>query len=381
MRGFELYLVIHIILTICFIGAYYSSGFSHEKKKCEEMQYIARKYRRIAIFLLLIGYVIYIIFATFRPINYEVGGRDALQYKRIFESAYQYSFFEFNFLRKEEIGYNLITWTIRRFTNNFCWVLFIMHTIAYYSLAKSYKYIYVRKNGFILCLYTFLIIGWLFSTFNTLRFGVALSLATLFFVNLEREEYKKAILIIVLCLLFHTAAIVLVFPLALCVLKTKYGIRDNKKFIPLVILGIGIELLIIPRLSTIISLGVYGEYDSSGGIAIGTFMIIIFTIILIAFKNYQNGKNFMLSNNFLILLCALFCIPIQMQYSVAYRMVVIFMPSLYKSLLELSTFYRISKKTNFYCIIVVAITFVYFIYRAFSLYTVDFISDGLFSYY
>ena len=59
MRGFEVYLVIHIILTICFIGAYYSSGFSHEKKKCEEMQYIARKYRRIAIFLLLIGYVIY----------------------------------------------------------------------------------------------------------------------------------------------------------------------------------------------------------------------------------------------------------------------------------------------------------------------------------
>lgn len=374
MDGLWIYFIVHMIIVICFRCAYNMSRLNYYNDDYK------RKYSKSAILMILIGYIIYILFAVGREIKYGVGGIDAYHYKNAFEFANSYSLTEFIFAKKEEISYKIIVWSIRQISNDFRWVLFICHTIVYFCYAYFFKHIRTRNNGILCWIGTFLICGELFTMFCTLRTGVAVAISAVIFIMIEKKAYKKGIFLLIIAISFHISTVILLIPLILCWIRQKYMIMDSKRFIPLILAGAATEIALMPVLSTLISSSVYAVYDNSSGIAIGTYTVIGFTIILMVLKNRQMQEESFINDNLLMLMCALLVAPVQSWYSIAYRMVLVFMPLLYKNLIELSDKYKIGRETKLYNVMICGYSVIYFVYRVYTLYTTDFISNGLIPY-
>ena len=87
-----------------------------------------------------------------------------------------------------------------------------------------------------------------------------------------------------------------------------------------------------------------------------------------------------LDENTTILLCALYCLPIQLNYSIAYRMVVLFLPILYENIFELSFNRKLTLDANAVNVPIMFFAVFYFLYKCVKLYTFDFIGAGLYPY-
>lgn len=375
VEGFGNYLAIHLFISLIFILSH-----SRTTKAVGQENSSNFHYSRLSIFLLFIGYIAYITFSVFRKIEFGCGGVDAYSYKRIFESAVGQSFWSFNSSRKEEILYNFITWTISRFTSDFKIVLFFMHSISYICFARSYKYIVFKNNRITNFLYTFVILGWLFTMFNTIRFGVALSLSLLVYSNVINGKYKPAIIELIITCMIHTSAVILFPPLLLCTYYKHNNKTKRFRSIIIVILAMIAEIVLIPLLSGIMQSSSYRFYGATNGIATGTYFVLIVSIILMMISG-RSKNDYLLNHNFVFLICALLCIPIQIKYSIAYRMVILFMPIIYKNFVDLTYSYKIENRNSMFikaAIYLFAIS--YFLYRAYTLYTVDFVGDGLYPY-
>ena len=384
LNGVEYYFLVHITISIVFFIAHSFTYKEHNEQGKKEINII---YSKTSIFALIIGYIIYIIFAVFRRIDHGYGGIDAISYKQIFESSINLSFGEFNAIRKEELLYNFITWLIGNFTNDFKYVLLVMHSISYICFAVTYKYISFKENKLINSLYTFVIIGWLFTMFNTLRFGVALSLAMLAYIKLTNNKNQAAIFYLIIACLFHTSSVILLPPFLLCIYYKHTGTTSKSRTSIIAIICIIVEIVLMPVVSRLLLNTAYNSYGATNGIALGTFIIVVISIIITILRA-ETVKSAIINDNFVFLICSLLCIPIQLRYSVAYRMVIMFMPIIYKNLIDLiysesvidENSVQAQKRLFYLDSIILLFSFIYLIYRAYTLYTVDFVGDGLYPY-
>ena len=71
LDGIELYLAVHIFICMVFTIAH---SFTYEKNEAQELTKNDIRYSKVSIFVLIIGYIVYIVFAVFRKIEMDMVG-------------------------------------------------------------------------------------------------------------------------------------------------------------------------------------------------------------------------------------------------------------------------------------------------------------------
>lgn len=353
------FIVINAIITILLRRYSYNV-----KKKDDRKRYI------YSFFFLIAGYVIYIMFTVFRTIKIGVGGVDSIAYKTIFLSAYNRRYLDFLLSTKEEFGFKTIIWIIRLFTDDYRYVLLLFHTIAYIGMCYFIKNINNDRETLLVYIFTFLNCSYLLYMINILRSGLVVILCADVIILLLKKDYIKAIFLLFFCITIHISAVILI-PVVVWLLIKKYCKHaDINRFIVLVIIMEEIALILLKR---IIGSSAYYIYTNSEGISLRTYIIALLIILIISWQKKEN-TNIESEND--ILKFIFICIPIQMQYSIAYRMTIIFSPLLYLCMYKLFENNKIFKGLRFKAKSILAWSFVlfYFLYKCYSIFYIEFVN-------
>lgn len=383
MDGLIVYLLVHLLITSCAylctanvklkilrVGVYEDSLW--KRFVC----YFAEPKRRMAA-LFGIAYAAYVTVAVFRKIDAGVGGVDAFDYKRLFAFA-TCSFAEYQALCQQELLYLGFVWLLRRVFTDFRIVLWVVHSAAlvcffYYAVNRPSK-----KGGVVDFLCLFLTFGFLFNMFNLLRSILAMSFVLVFLVQMEKERYKTAPLWLLIAMGIHTAAVIMV-PVYFAVVFLK-KIRTERiwQLLLWIVAGLLFEAVVMKFAAPIISAsGKYSFYGNSQGISIGTYMIVLAMTAAIWLRDRAVCRTAGVQIGCWIVCLAWMCLPIQSYFSIAYRMVILFMPVIYQMIPPVLEAYRKKTLLNF------GVKFVLLAYvclRLYLLYVAEFTADGLYPY-
>lgn len=371
MKDYVPYLTVHLLVAVCYSINY---GKSH-KDKTEKESIISGRV------VLVLGYLIYILFSVYRLIDYHTGGYDAIAYKSIFEYAKEYTLLEYIRLRKEEILYTSFAWGLRQVTSDFRWLLFIMHSVIYWCIGKYFAESHYRIKNPLKLVYIFLVSSFLFSSFNTMRFAVALSISLLFYNKILSKDYKRSVFLLCIAIGFHNACFILIPVLLLSIYRDKKNICSVYGLIVAVITIFVLELIVVYGAKSIISNSSYSSYDSSKGIAVFAYLAFTIVLVLMCISKYEYlDDDKQLNTNYIFIICAVFCIPIQLQYSVAYRMVTLFLPCLYGNICGISESKKFKLYNSAVNLPIQVFANFYLIYKCIDVYTNDFMAGGLYPY-
>lgn len=329
--------------------------------------------RSISNIFLICGYIVYIFIAVFRVIEIGTGGYDAIAYKKIFLSA-NTDLFTFFIAHKEEVGFKLILWIVRQFTDDYKVILWIFHSIAYVSCAYIIYNIKAKKETLSIWVTTFLICTYLFYSFNILRSGIVILIGTNVLILLMKENYRVAIFLTIFSISIHVSTIILLPVIAFFwINKNIDKIRMNYA-IRFIIFTILAELIVLKFIQKFIINSAYRVYSNKEGISLRTYVIVIVVIYFMWRQNKRVFHDKLLHKQEIVLLFTLCCIPIQTHYSIAYRMVLIFMPMLYICMYNIFIKNRFLKefKVYFSSLFVWGLVGLYFLYRCYSIFYIEF---------
>lgn len=373
-EGIIPYLIIHCILTL---GMKIACDYSYPSWEGNSK----RRFNSTSKFVLTVLFIIYIIFSAYREIDAGIGGIDAPFYKAEFEQMPNLSLLSYIASSREEAAYTLLIWVVRRFTCDFKYVLIIVHSIVFVCFTIFIKNTYQKEHDIKNILYIFVQLGTLFTMFCLIRQGIAIGLCLIYFNKIEQKEYKNAAIFLVLAILFHNSAIILIPSLYLSWYMSRNKIVNVKSFIPIILFLMVGEYCLTGLMIKIFSNTAYSVYDNSAGIALGTYLIIIICLAFTVLLNRKSEQSFSIDCYQLILMTSLLCIPIQLVYSIAYRMVLIYIPVVYVVLNNATHNYNLKlkdDKVSHFLLIILA--YAYYIYRGFTIYSSDLPSAGLETY-
>lgn len=318
-EGYFIIICLHVFISFCLF-----------KASIKEM---TSKNKLLTRAFVLFAYFVYIFISTFRLINTDYTNGDAYSYKWIFDNA-NMSYRNFLVFRREEFGYKTIVWIVRNFTDDYKVMLFIFHTFIYWCTVYFVKKMKPKKqvNVIVYFLCIFLVVGNLFHAFNLLRSSIAVSCSYVLIISLQEQKIKKAWLFFILGMLFHNSMIIMSLPIvAYMVVLHKYN-RSNR----MIIVGciVIVEFVCMTFLSNYM-FAIYSIYNNSQGLAIGAYVAILFLLYYFMKKGNTLNDDERIAN--MILEFSLCCVPINFFYSIAYRMVLLFMPLVYSSIMKLTS--------------------------------------------
>ncbi|WP_017401298.1 EpsG family protein [Acinetobacter radioresistens] len=218
-----------------------------------------------------------ILFASFR--NYRVG-TDTGNYVKNFISQLNYQYFNFN--DNVEIGYQLIEYSLLRFTHNYFWLLFVTSFIVVFC------YLYVFKKyskDYISSVFIFITLGTYTFFFNGLRQGIAMAIFALAIPYLVKRKFSKYFLICILASFFHSSALLM--------LPFYFLVNLNIRILYKITLAFLSSLLLSKFLITYIATTNqrYESYsqtsENSGGLITLAFYVVVFIIMYISSYLYK----------------------------------------------------------------------------------------------
>ncbi len=353
-------LLVHILVTFCFRTAYVISRNNTIDYHLE--------YNKKSKLILLAGALVYSFFSATRIILPDgTGGIDAYTYQTMFYSARYYtSLIDFFSSSRMEPLYKVLCYIFCKLFNDFRVFLFVVYFISYICYAYFFKYIYIKREGIISWLGTFVIVAYLFQMFNTLRHGIAISFSMVFFILLEKKRFFLSLLFLAVSSMFHYSALILICPYILyCIFYRNDTIYNNWKnyllmcFIS-VLLGVSMAFVFKYILSTNDS---YSNSYLSGQFRFMTYFVFIFPLILILINKNKLGNRFF--PNIIVLTSIICIIPINVVSYMAYRMLLIYHPVLNRSLLmTTSELYQTNvMKTKIKELVPLMFALVYFLYQ------------------
>lgn len=314
MNGYYIILIIHALMAYLLL---YSAKSNNKGKY----------YNRNA--SIVGAYVMYVFASTFRTIEeyYDMGGGDAIYYKLQFQGATSPLVFFIKSYR-EEIGYKFIVWCIRQITPDYRWFLFLIHSIVFFSTVYFILNIRFRQYKIIEYIGVFLILGNLFQMYNLMRSCIVISFAGVFFVLLEKKRDFFAFIIMIVSLLLHTSAVILFLVYFVYKFKLDKRLSWAGKIVMLFLISL-LEFVFLMYFSKHIP-AKYSTYNNNQGIALGIYVTVVILLFII-WKCCVDS--FKLESMFLML--ALACLPANIYYSIAYRMTILFLPLLFKMMIEI----------------------------------------------
>lgn len=274
--------------------------------------------------LVFLAYLIYIVFAVSKSVEFGVGANDAYAYYLNFTRAdctLKYFMTEVTIC---EPGYSFVVWIVRKVTSDYRFMLWIWHTLTFILMVGFYKKVYLKTN-YLFPVFVGLIL--LMSQFNTLRMSISIAIALYSLFAMYKKNWIKTAIIILCATSIHLSALIMV-PVFMVVFIVSN--RNNyKKSLLFALIGLGIILTIamfgiINRFALGTAKSVYvGQSSIAWGM---DFAIIVFSVL--GFVKMKQLKQLSKFNEILILALpvGLICIPLQFNISVMYRMLLFFGP-------------------------------------------------------
>ena len=261
--------------------------------------------------------------------------------------------------------------------------LVVVHGIMFLCVAEFYRACrFERENVFtILC--TFLICGELFYLFCIMRNSLALAFGLWLFALLNEKKYGLALLPLVLAVGMHLAAVILIPVYVFVLLMDKLQAGTVKKTALWLGAVLAAECIALPIFNYLIRNTRYVHY-LGGGISWGTFAVLL--VLTVSFFLLYRGQLPSHDDRFELwaVLCAWICLPIQMNYSIFYRSLLMFSPMFYRVIPSVYDRYRAMDAGSPFKKLIrwggIAALAGYVLIRVYKMYTGDFISYGLYPY-
>ena len=317
------YLVILILLSLTI---FFVKKFFVTKNVTLDSLPTSFKYNYIGKIWLFIIYIIYTFFTVFRVIDVGIGGIDAYVYKLYFLGA-KTSWIEAIEYQNYEVGYATIIWLFRLLTDDYRFVLFFLYTFMFIVLVVFVRYITFNMYTF---LSIFLLLALIINSFNTLRVIIAVFIGMVVYIQLFKSKYLNSILLSIVAISIHISALIL-FP----IISVHFIInkRKNISFKKLIFYVCSLSIITVVLMwlaKPIIMNSNYHIYNNEGGIALQTYIMILILFLLSVLK-YKQMVNINKFNKTLITILpiGLIILPLQMEYSILYRMVLYFLPIIY----------------------------------------------------
>lgn len=225
--------------------------------------------------------------------NYAVG-TDTINYVSFFNyfgsSVNDINFFDLVGMihARFEYGYILLNKTVFYFTNNPRWLLVICALISYYILFLFIKNLSIDSY---LSITMFVCLGYMASTMNTMRQGIATAFVMLAYISLLKRRSSVLCIVFIICaFLFHKTA--LVFLVVIIFKNWKY----TKKNVVILMISSLIIAAIYGKFENIINQVNYTDYANSNitsgylGIILN-IMLLIYFLIVGHIANEQSNSN------------------------------------------------------------------------------------------
>lgn len=335
-----------------------------------------KKYSIIGIFFLFISYIIFILFSAFRVIDIGLGGIDALAYKNIFHNVSGNIIESLNY-QFYEPGYATIIWFAKTLSDNYSFALTIIYSIMFLFLIRIIKEISWSKYTPISI---FLLLTLWLSSFNTVRTILAIFIATSVYIFLSKREYKRALLLTIFAISIHVSSVILIpiiFIVYMIDKKSKFSIL---KLISMIIILTLIFLFSIAIIENLIEGTRYEAYLYNEVIILawGTYLISFISFIFSLIKYKELIKLNQINKVLVIVLpISLSLIIVQINFPIAYRMVLFFIPILYIIIPDIIRSYKIKTTKDFIYFPIKIGLFLYLIYRLYIYFTLEIISVGI----
>ena len=263
--------------------------------------------------------------ATFRDVVYNQQ-LDAYAYYEIFNWSKDITLLEYFRVSTVEPGYSLIAWLIGNIIGSYTVFLAIVHIFIYCTHCYFINKLPMIKGTIlpvsIICLE-------LFSGFYLQRNIIAVSFALILWVKIYEHKYIAAIGVLMCAVLVHYSAIIL-FPVLIHIwLSKKNGVKKYKIVLLEMLFIIFLVLFGRPFFNMFSENDKYYIYGNTGSVAIATdvFAIIIMMIFLQKIKIMDKKKPFIVILG-ISLFSILLIIPLQLQFSIMYRMILFFLPAM-----------------------------------------------------
>lgn len=241
---------------------------------------------KISLIIYIIMYLVLIFIACTRTIAEGIGGTDAIEYIKQFQTA---EFVKFDFLKilmlegKEPIFYNMF-YIVRLLTTDYHWVFFIIYSViicAYVYFWNENLKDYKKWAIIILTILPFI------NSFNVIRNSMAVAVGLFALTALKKDKKVLFFVLAVTSTLIHYTGIVLI--LFYVYNRVINYIIANKKFHPKIkphwIVGalIPFELILIPIIKQYLSKTGYSSYLDLEFSLLGYLPFAIMMILTIVF--------------------------------------------------------------------------------------------------
>ena len=344
------------------------------------------RYNRKAKLVLLLAGLLYTAFAAARMISHDgLGGNDSLIYKMFFEEA-DCSLAEFFTVRTEAVSeplYRVLVWAVRQITAEYRVFLVVIHGFLFLSVVNFCRFCRFSQKNILSAACIFLICGELFYVFCIVRHSLALACGLWVFALLNEKKYGLALIPLVISFGMHLAAIILIPVYVFVLLMEKLKAFTLKKTVLWLAAVLAAECIALPVFNWLIRNTRYVHY-LGGGLSLGTFAVLL--VLTVSFFLLWRGKQPSYDRHFelWVVLCAWICLPLQLNYSIFYRSLLMFSPMFYRVIPTVAErYYAMEDGTLLKKLIRwggIALLAGYVVIRMVKMYTGDFISYGLYPY-
>jgi hypothetical protein len=326
-------------------------------------------YRYMFVF---VAYVVYILFAVFKKIDYNFGAKDAYYYMQYFADIPRSFILYMTQITTFELGYSAVTWLFRQFTADYRIMLWFWHTLTFCLTVKFLRKIDLKKYAF---LPVFLILFTLVSQFNTLRMSVSIAIALMALPALNEEKWIKSFLIIIIAASMQISAAILI-PVWIVVFIIKHRDYPVRLIILFTLLGLAATVFLMGYVLAFMAGTAKGVYLGESSLAIGTYCAVLVIFVLCVIKYREMVRLNPLNQIFIIMLPICFlCVPLQLKAAIMYRLTLYFVPVMMALIPSLCQCYN-TRKHSAVGAAVVCILYAYAFYRAYSFFTEEIISVG-----
>ncbi|WP_170169110.1 EpsG family protein [Mesobacillus subterraneus] len=330
-------------------------------------------YNILGNYILFQSYLVFILFTVFRLIDEGYGGIDAMAYKLYFIGSEGTWIESLNF-QNYEFGYATMIWLVRNFTDDYKVVLFLIYTALFLMLVKYAKYM-TRNISTLFSL--FLLLALIINSFNTTRVIIAVFIGLMVYILIYKEKYVKAVILSLFALSIHISSVILLPMIAISMMLRKK--MSFTRLIIWVLLTTILAFISINVVETIIGNGKYYVYiNYKEGIALQTYLI-IFIVFLLSVYKYRELIEINSFNKTLITILplAFVIIPLQLKYSILYRMLLYFLPIVYTLIPSLLKAYSVRNFNSIYYAPIKIGLITYLVLKIYIFINVELASAGL----
>jgi hypothetical protein len=304
--------------------------------------------KMVLIPFLVFVFISFIVFTVFRGGGV---GTDYYSYKSFFDSASRVSLSDYIKIQMAIGGeplYSMVSFAIKRLTNNFLMFLFIINSVIFLTQVTLFS----KIKGFVVpfVFYLMLLFPLIFESFNIIRSCLAVFIAICGYVYLDKKNYFAAFLVFLAATMVHYTALFCLVVWAMCIVCDRKEFR-LKRFVFLVLLTTTLLSMLIPHLVDII-LAIKPAYayhlKIGGGVSLKSMFFYFIVFIISLFYSKRLIAHNPLNRIMIITLgTILITIPLQTMMALVARMNLYAQVALFFLVCEIFSVVKLTRKNLF----------------------------------